>query len=192
MHGLINYGLQSFAEEIYGKALWQDLVAQAELPCETFETMLIYDDDVTLRIVDHLAEMTRHKRTEILEDFGTFLVSEHSSPAILSLLKLAGASYRDFLMSLEDVAARLKIALPELDIPNMQVTKHASTQFELSFQSPLDGYGEAFLGLLRAMADYYNVLATLDLERADANNVVSYRFLVTLYEEDWAKAQAGS
>ena len=189
MHGLINCGLQSFAKEIYGEALWQDLIEQADLSVSEFESMLTYDDDVTVQIVDNLARLTRHKKSDLLEDFGTFLVSEHSSPAVLSLLKLAGESYRDFLLSLEEVAVRLKIALPELDVPNMRVYSVSKNQFELKFQSRLDGYGEAFLGLLRAMADYYSVLATLELNKSASGDIINYQFQITLYSEDWANRE---
>ena len=192
MHGLINCGLQSFAEEIYGKALWLDLVEQAGLPFANFETMLTYDDEITVRVIDHLAKLTRKSRVAILEDFGTFLVSEHSTHSVLKLLTLGGDSYRDFLNSLEDVYARVKIALPELDIPQMHLYSVSEAHFELRFSSVIDGYGEVFLGLLRAMADHYRVLAILDIVRKRTNRQFHYVIDIKIYEEDWTPKGAAA
>ena len=64
MHGLINCGLQSFAEEIFGYETWLDTCAAAALPFDRFETMLIYEDHITDDVVDALARQTNHSKEE--------------------------------------------------------------------------------------------------------------------------------
>ena len=41
-----------------------------------FETMLTYEDGITDRLVDAVAQALGRKRPEVLEDFGTYVVSE--------------------------------------------------------------------------------------------------------------------
>ncbi len=182
MHGLINYGLQNFATRVFGHALWLDVCSAARLPSEEFETMLIYEDWMTDAVIREIAEKTNNTRESMLEDFGTFLVSEHSSPMVLRLLQLGGARFEEFLEALPNVYEHLKIAIPELEMPLMHLEENGEGDYGVHFISPRDGYGEVCLGLLRAMADQYGVLVTVSLKKERQENEVLNMLKIRIFD----------
>ena len=155
MHGTINRGLQCFVCDIFGSETWEDACGRAELTNYNFETMLTYDDDVTDRVIDALTRVLGRERADVLEDFGTFVVSESRLQSVRKLLRFGGENFVEFLHSLEDVHDRAKIALPDLDVPQFELEIQADNQFVLHYQFEKLGFGAVFLGLLRGMADDY-------------------------------------
>ena len=162
MHGTINCGLQVYVCEIFGPDIWEETCSVAGLSGFGFETMLNYDDALTERLVNALTCVLGRERADLLEDFGTFVVSEERLEPVRKLLRLGGESYVEFLQSLEDVHDRAKIALPDLDVPRFELESHSDGRFTLHYRFEKQGFGAVFLGLLRGMADDYGALILID------------------------------
>ena len=162
MHGIFNRGLQCYVRDIFGTEVWEDCCTQAELPFFNFETMLKYEDGITDRVIEALAQVLRRPRDELLEDFGTYVVSEELLASVRRLLRFGGETYEEFLHSLEDLHDRAKMAIPDLDVPRLRLTAHPGNCFTLHYSFAKQGYGSIFLGLLRAMADDYGALVVVE------------------------------
>ena len=192
MHGLINCALQDFATEIYGASVWQSVHEDAKLEHEFFETMLVYDDAVTEAVIKALSKQTGHARDSLLEDFGTYLASEHASATVMRLLRLGGEHFDAFLEALCKLHDHLNIAIPELEMPLMHLERKTAHDFGVHFWCQRDGYGEVFLGLIRAMADQYGVLVTVGLHKETQPQGFLNLLKITLFDDcphNNAKAQ---
>jgi hypothetical protein len=185
MHGLINRGLQSFVLCIYGNDVWADVCADAGLGFSNFETMLNYDDIITEQVLDAICAATQRPRADILEDFGTFIVSEHCSPAVKKLLRLGGETFVEFLHSLEDVYDRIQIAIPDLEAPTMRLEVGSPLEYVLRYEFSKRGFGAVFLGLLRAMADEYGCLVTISHEARSFAAIDKDIFYINLFHHEW-------
>jgi hypothetical protein len=163
MHGLINRALQRFAEDTHGLAVWSEVAQEAQPGLAGFEAMLIYDDAVTGRVVEALSGRTGTPAGMILEDLGTYLVCHPNTESLRRLLRFGGESFTDFLYSLDDLADRVRLAVPDLVLPPLELTEHAPGRFTLAAGPGLAGFGHVVVGLLRAMADDYGVLALVEL-----------------------------
>lgn len=183
MHGIINRGLQCFVQRIYGQQAWEEVRGIAGLKLQTFEAMLLYDDLITEQVLDAISEVTTRKRFEVLEDFGTFIVSEHSSPAMRRLLRLGGQSFEEFLYSLEDIHDRLHMALPDLEVPLLELEPIAKNQFRLHYHFTKFGYSAFFVGLLRSMADDYGSLVTIEHAPETVDNLSRDVFHIAVFVE---------
>ncbi|MBW6505846.1 MAG: heme NO-binding domain-containing protein [Rhodobacteraceae bacterium] len=159
MHGLINRSIQHFLCKTYGAALWQAVAEAASVPAEGFEAMLPYDDALTFAMLDAAAGRLNKPRAALLEDCGAFLVSLEP---VRRLLRFGGVDYADFLASLNELPARGRMALPELDLPSLTVTAEPDGQLLLRVQGQVPGWGLVLAGLLRAVADDYGALALID------------------------------
>jgi Haem-NO-binding len=166
MHGLINRALQCFLRDTYGPALWQAVVREADLVFDNFEPMLHYDLDQTRRVVAAAARCLDRPPEAMLEDMGTYLVSHPNLEALRRLLRFGGVTFHDFLHSLEEMRGRGRLALPDLDLPTLDLREEAEDRWTLLCRSPLDGAGHVVMGLLRAMADDYGALVLLDHQGA--------------------------
>ena len=109
MHGLINQAIERFARATYGNGFWERVCRRRNLPVLTFEAMQSYDPEVTEALLDGMAQVLGKPRGEVLEDIGTFLVSSPSTGALRRLLRFGGTGFVDFLLSLDDLPARVRL-----------------------------------------------------------------------------------
>jgi hypothetical protein len=162
MHGLINTSIQSFVMQVYGNAAWSEICLRADLGFDRFETMLTYDDGLTEAVIEAAVDVLGKDRGAILEDMGHHLVTNPASEPLRRLLRFGGENFADFLHSLDELHDRVRLALPDLELPRFDVREHAPGSFSLHFDWSASGLGQAVLGAIRAMADDYGTLAVLD------------------------------
>lgn len=155
MHGLINRSFESFLRHRYGAGLWALVALELNAGIETFEPMLRYDDALTQRMISIAVQRLDRPRPLLLEDFGAYLVDNPASGRVRRLLRFGGVDYEDFLFSLEDLRGRARLAVPDLDLPELKLYDRGCGHFSLDVRSAHMGFGHVFLGLLRALADDY-------------------------------------
>lgn len=187
MHGLVNQAIERFARETYDEAFWNDVCRRAGLGFCAFEAMLVYDPELTDRLLGALVQALGKGRDEVLEDVGTFLVSARPSGAVRRLLRFSGTDFVDFLYALDDLPARARLAVPDLHLPGLELREHDWHCYSLVVRAgdgPKDVYGHVMLGLLRAMADDYGALAVLDYKgRQDGDEIIAITLLETAFAE---------
>lgn len=164
MHGLINRSIQCFIRDSYGADVWQQACLSADLGFDNFEAMLIYDDVLTDRLLTALCKNLGRNRAGLMEDLGTYLVSHPNLEAVRRLLRFGGETFEEFLHSLDDLQGRVRLALPDLDFPNLTLRDRAGGVYALTFLWDKTGFAETALGALRAMADDYGALVLMNLE----------------------------
>ncbi|MBR9765009.1 MAG: heme NO-binding protein [Rhodobacteraceae bacterium] len=187
MHGLINRSIQCFLRDTYGDALWLDVAAAADLPFVEFEAMLVYEDALTGRVLDAAAVKLKKTRAMVLEDIGTYLVSHPNNEGLRRLLRFAGLGYEDFLHSLDDLPDRTRLAVSDLDLPELELRQHSASRYSITCSAGFPGFGHVLVGILRAMADDYGALVILD-HMGEAQRVETVE--VTLVETAFAEGRA--
>lgn len=164
MHGMINRALQGFIIETYGQEVWAEVRTIADLRIEEFEAMLQYEDALTVSCFTAAAQTMHLDQTAVLEDLGTFLITHPPLDPLRRLLRFGGASFTEFVLSLDELAERGRMAMHDIEMPEISVIEEGPSQFKLRARWALPGVGPLLLGALRAMADDYGSLATLSLD----------------------------
>ncbi|MCB1358503.1 MAG: heme NO-binding domain-containing protein [Maritimibacter sp.] len=187
MHGLINRSFESFLRITYGASLWAGVVEDLDIGFDHFEPVLHYDDDLSYRMLDSAAARLGKSPETLLEDFGTFLVAAPATERVRRLLRFGGVDYEGFLASLEDLRGRARLAVPDLDLPQLDLEEQGGGLYRLVCRSPHRGFGHVYLGLLRALADDYGALVLIDFEgETEGAEVLSIR----LADADFAEGRA--
>lgn len=163
MHGMVNCALQGFLTATYGASVWTEVRGQAGLEVEDFEAMLDYPDAMLTACIHAAAHVLHKPAHAVLEDFGTWLVTDHGLEPLRRLLRFSGAGFLDFLQSLEDLDDRGGLVLPDLDLPQITLHRVNAAQFRVRARWSVPGIGPILMGALRAMADDYGTLAFLSL-----------------------------
>ncbi|KAJ55322.1 hypothetical protein ACMU_11535 [Actibacterium mucosum KCTC 23349] len=163
MHGLINRSLQIFLQDNYGPAKWVEMSKKAGAPTEGFEAMLSYDTGVTHALLESAESVLGKPRAALLEDLGSFIVSHGNEERVRRLLRFGGEDFVGFLHSLEDLRDRAQLAVPDLDMPVIEVRDEPPTRFQLICSEPFPGTSQVLQGVLWAMADDYGALVLIDL-----------------------------
>jgi hypothetical protein len=164
MLGFINRAIECFIRDTYGDGQWARVVMGAGLTYDRFEPMLHYDSEVTNRLILAAATVLDRPRDSILEDMGIYLVSHPHLERLRRLLRFGGVDFIEFLHSLEDLPERGRLALPDLDLPELTLCDQGGGVFRLKCRMPLAGIGHVLVGLLRAMADDYGALVLIDFD----------------------------
>ena len=162
MHGLINRSFQCFLRDTYGAASWEAVALRAEVDVSGFEAMLTYDDALTDAVIEAAVRVLDRPRETLLEDMGAYLVSHDTVTSLRRLLRFSGVNFADFVNSLEELPDRGRLALPDLEMPELELEEVEHGQFLLRCTAPLRGVGHIMVGLLRAMADDYGALVLLE------------------------------
>lgn len=161
MHGLINRSIEAFIEDTYGDETWRQIAADVGLSGAGFEAMLNYDDALTEAVIEAACRRIGVGRETLLEDFGATIVSCARSDALRRLLRFGGESFVDFLHSLDDLPERARLAVPDLEVPTLELREYTPTHFALRAWYQLKDVGWFLIGLLRAMGDDYGALVIL-------------------------------
>ena len=166
MHGLVNKAMQSFFSDSFGVPAWREIASRAGLGCvldaDGFEAMQSYDDAVTVAMLDAAAATLRRPRESLLEDMGTYLVSNERMEPLRRLLRFGGVSFTDFLHSLDDLQGRSRMAVADLSLPELSISELDSDSYSLLVRGQMPGFGHMMVGILRALADDYGALAVLE------------------------------
>lgn len=192
MHGLVNRSIQCFLRDSYGRDLWATVAGDAGLDPEGFEALLRYDDALTDALLDAGARRLGRSREALLEDVGIYLVTREP---IRRLLRFGGATYEDFLHSLGELPGRARLAVPELDLPDLALCAIGPGRFRLDCAGPRPGFGAVLAGILRAMADDYGALALIDAGAGGPRETVGIELLDRTFAAgrsfDLARPEAG-
>lgn len=167
MHGMVNRALQGFLTTTYGAATWAEVRSQAGLGPDDFEAMLHYPDTLTLACFEAACHVLHKHPNALLEDIGTWLVTDAQLEPLRRLMRFSGAGFVEFLHSLEELGDRGRLAVPDLDLPQITLQQVDPATFLIRARWTLPGIGPILMGCLRAMADDYGTLAVLRLDGID-------------------------
>ncbi|MCL3882165.1 heme NO-binding domain-containing protein [Marivita sp. GX14005] len=162
MHGLIFRTVEAFVTDSFGLDSWTKALIAADVPLSSFEAMLQYDSVYFPAVLDACARTLDRSEANILEDIGTYLITRQNHVSVRRLMRFGGQDFPELLYSLEDLPGRTRLAVPGLDLPRIVVREVEPHCFDLCCEGELPGFGHLLVGLLRAMADDYGVLAVLE------------------------------
>ncbi len=192
MYGLVNRSIQCFVEDTYGRMVWERIIADARSEVVDFEAMLSYDDALTGQVIEATAKHLSRDRSGLLEDLGSYLVTHQHMEAVRRLLRFGGHTFEDFLQSLDDLHDRVKLAVPDLELPFLTLEQQSEESYTVACRFSEPGYGAVLLGMLRALADDYGVLVLLDLEDANDGEAPYELLKVNLLETSFASGRSFS
>ena len=184
MHGLVFRSIQCFVQDTYGRAIWAKIACRVGIEDCGFESMLTYEDPLLNGLIEAASLMLDKPQEMLLEDVGTYLVSHPNTEAIRRLLRFGGQNFSEFLLSLDDLPDRARLAVPDLLLPKLELLGGECGHYELRVGGPEPRFAFVLLGILRAMADDFGTLAFLELAgTAGDDAVVRVNLLDTAFAE---------
>ena len=185
MHGLIFRTIEAFVSDNFGPDVWEQALFKADVEITSFEAMLDYDAALLPSVLKGCAAVLDRSHTTILEDIGTYLVTDQSHASIRRLMRFGGQSFVELLLSLDELPGRTRLAVSGLDLPDIKVREHQPHSFTVQCSNGPAEFGHVLVGLLRAMADDYGALAVLEhLGSRDGSEVIEVMVVDTSFAED--------
>ena len=182
MDALMLRFLQGYVRGTFGAQVWQAVCRRAALTVETFEPMLRYPPGLADQVAVQIAAVLGRPVDTIWEDMGTYLVTSPGHEGVRRLLRFGGIGFADFLHSLEELPGRARLAMPDLDLPELHLTEIAPDRFDLECRSHLRGTLRVLAGMLTAMADDFGTLCLIEAEG-------EHRIAIRILDRDHAVAR---
>ncbi len=162
MDALLLRSLQGYVRDTFGLSVWQAICRPGNSPVQTYEPMLRYDPGTADTVAQRAADILGRPVETVWEDMGTYLVTNPGHEGVRRLLRFGGVGFGDFLHSLEEMPGRARLALPDLDLPEITLNETGTDLFEIRCRSRVKGMPRVLVGMLTAMADDYGALCLID------------------------------
>ncbi|SFC70058.1 heme NO-binding domain-containing protein [Tropicimonas isoalkanivorans] len=171
MHGLVNRSIQCFVQDTYGIETWHSIATSIGVGPEGFESLLVYDDGLSDAFMAAVVRQLNKPKDMLLEDVGTYLVSNPNKESIRRLMRFGGDTFVDFLHSLEDLPDRARLAVCDLELPTLALLDDGTGTYTLHVSGRNAKVAYVLLGILRAMADDYGALVLLELRECCTGDI---------------------
>lgn len=155
MYGLVNKAIQDLVLSSAGEDTWQRIKSKTGLEGVEFIEATNYGDDVTYSLVLAASEELGQPAETILYEFGRHWILYTGREGWDSLFSLGGDNMKSFLMELDDMHARVQVAMPESKMPQFTVTEK-NEYLEVHYRSHRDGLAPMVAGMLGGLAERFN------------------------------------
>ncbi|KAB5526082.1 hypothetical protein PHYPO_G00147630 [Pangasianodon hypophthalmus] len=196
MYGFINTCLRTLVVEKFGEETWEQLRLLAEVQ-DTFMTYEIYDDIMTIRLVQEACKMLDVSSEMVLKLFGEYFFSFCKMSGYDTMLRTLGGNLVEFIENLDALHSYLALSYQEMNAPSFRVERTNDGRTLLHYYSDRKGLHHIVPGIIEAVAkDFFGSKVTMSiLEQPEEKERTGKRehviFLMTqTSEETKAETQA--
>lgn len=190
MYGLLNAALKEFVVSTHGSAAWDTVTEHAGESTRVYNKMEQYPDDVTYRLVGATAATTGASGDDVLDRFGEFWVKYTAEQGYGTLFDIAGDSLRDFLLSLDDLHARIGRSFPKLVPPSFRFDPIDPHTLRMHYLSPRKGLCPMIPGLLRGLSVRFKTPIRVQEDQCARRGADHCEFVVNIQPKSaWQSSQ---
>uniref|UniRef100_A0A4W4EF88 guanylate cyclase n=1 Tax=Electrophorus electricus TaxID=8005 RepID=A0A4W4EF88_ELEEL len=151
-----------------GEETWDNLRLSAEVQ-DTFMTYEIYDDEITLRLVQEACRVLGVSSEVVLKLFGEYFFSFCKMSGYDSMLRTLGGNLVEFIENLDALHSYLALSYQEMNAPSFRVERISDSRTLLHYYSKRKGLHPIVPGIIEAVAkDFFGCRVTMTvLEQAE-------------------------
>lgn len=179
MYGLINRAIRDFVIEQAGEAAWKRVHQDAGVQEEEFVAMESYSDESTYALIASASRLLGVAQEEILKEFGRKWITYTADRGYGDLMDGWGMDVGSFLDNLNQMHARLKLAMPRLEPPHFEVVERTNNSLVLRYWSDRPGLSPMVIGLLEGLGQRFGTPVCAELRRGKSEGQDHDEFFVT-------------
>ena len=189
MYGMINQAVRKLVVENHGEPVWQKICAEAGLTETDFSSMQKYPDEVTYKLVGAASKVLNTPAEQVLEAFGEYWTDFAKQTSFARLLQFGGRTMQEFVSNLDQMHAKIKFSLPDLEPPMFRATDVTPDGFRLHYHSKRPGLAPVVIGMMKGVAKIYGTGIDMKLVRGKADGHDHDEFSVTYVPMTQAAAE---
>lgn len=151
MYGLINRAIEEMVTGANGHGCWHRICARAGVSAEGFVALRAYDDGVTHALVQSTSSEFELPPAQVLETFGEHWILYTADVGYAELLRSTGASFREFVVQLDNLHGRIETIFPEMRPPIFRLEDVAPGECRVYYSSQREGMAPMVIGLMRGL-----------------------------------------
>ncbi|XP_042698675.2 guanylate cyclase soluble subunit beta-2-like isoform X2 [Chrysemys picta bellii] len=163
MYGFINTCLKSLVIEKFGEETWEKLKTQAEVQ-DTFMTYTVYDDAITLKLIQEACKILDVSEDAMLKLFGEYFFTFCKMSGYDRMLQTLGGNLTEFIENLDALHSYLALSYQEMNAPSFRVEKRTDGAMLLHYYSDRRGLCHIVPGIIESVArDFFNSEVTMEI-----------------------------
>ena len=154
MYGLVNKAIEDLVVSSAGEETWRRIKKSAGLQELQILDTSNYDDEDTYKLVHAASEILDQPAEEILYSFGKHWVMYTGKKGWANLFAASGEDLVSFLRNLDDMHARVNVAMPEGRMPEFTLIEKDGS-YQLEYKSQREGLAPMVSGILVGLAEQF-------------------------------------
>jgi hypothetical protein len=179
VYGMINQAVRQLVVENHGETTWTAICTEAGLTETDFGSLQTYPDEITYKLVGACSTVLGLPAETVLEVFGEYWVEFAKQTSFGRLMRFAGRSLEEFVDNLDQMHAKIKMSLPELQPPSFRITESAPNSFRLHYYSARPGLTPLVKGMLKGVGKMFGIVVDIQLDRPRSEGSDHDEFTVT-------------
>jgi hypothetical protein len=163
MYGMVNQAIKDLVVTRFGESKWEEICELSNVPPSDFVFMQYYPDKLTYDLVGAVSTKLNLAPQVVLEEFGKHWVLYTAKEGYGPIMDMFGSDFKSCLKNLNNLHSRMGMAMPNLTPPKFGFVEKAPNLFEVSYKSKRPGLCPMVVGLLKGLAQKYNVNAEISL-----------------------------
>ena len=158
MYGFVNHALELLVIRNFGTEVWEEIKREASVEMDgSFLVRVIYEDDKTYAIVAAAEKVLKTPANDILEMFGSMFFEFCQESGYDRILKILGATTRDFLQNLDALHDHLATIYPGMRAPSFRCTERPEDGvLILHYYSERPGLEHIVIGIVKVCLFFGN------------------------------------
>ncbi|XP_023416205.2 guanylate cyclase soluble subunit beta-2-like [Cavia porcellus] len=162
-YGFINTCLKSLVTEKFGEEMWERLKVSVEVQ-DVFMTYTVYDDTITMKLIQEASKMLGVSLEAILKLFGEYFFKFCKKSGYDQMLRTLGGNLMEFLENLDALHSYLALSYQEMNAPSFRVEKGKDGEMLLHYYSDRSGLCHIVPGIIETVAkDFFDTEVTMDI-----------------------------
>lgn len=163
MYGIVNKAIEELVVANFGEDTWETIKLRSDIDIDFFISNEPYDDDITFKLAQAIAEEMKMSLRDVLVAFGEWWVVKTTKDKYGGLMEAGGNDLREFLINLPLFHNRVMLIYPKLTPPEFKVSDVTDNSINLHYLSKREGLQDFVRGLIQGLGIMYNTPVAINL-----------------------------
>lgn len=178
MYGLVNRATEEMVCSRFGNDTWDQIRQTAGLAEISFGSLDRFPDPVTYQLIRAAAEVLDMPAEELLESFGEDWTLYTAQESYGDMMAMFGKTFAEFLGNLDHMHGHIAVAMPELRPPSFRCAELGDGRYRLHYHSTRDGLAPMVVGLIKGLAERFEIAVSVTHCAAKAGRADHDEFLI--------------
>lgn len=176
MYGMIHRGVRQMVVETRGQEAWDAIEKSLATGPEHLISAHVYDDELTVSILQRAAGELGQPLNECLRDFGRYWIHFAERGSYGAMLNFTGHNLPDFVRNLDRMHQAIKNAMPDADMPSFTVTDEEPGRLCVTYSSSRSGLEPFVQGLFEGLLARFGKTGTVR-QLTELSNQIRFEIL---------------
>lgn len=157
MYGMIHRAVREMVLDRAGKDVWAEIERAAGIAQSELISVEVYDDAVTLRLIECAANSSEIDLEQFLVDFGQYWIGYAGQSQFGSILHFTGDNLVTFLRNLDRLHGSVQSVMPKASMPSFKVVAEEPGRIEVDYISARIGLEPFVKGLMLGLLGRFDL-----------------------------------